>query len=116
MPLNKDSKKQTITSWIETQNSWRSESLIKNREKLKSFRIGHYTIKEIKSFFAPLSNKYYGLLEEYVEATADGIPEINIKLIRFDEKELGTEYGYSQYHKTINSSSFKLPRLIKKYE
>lgn len=119
MPTEKETKDQIIVSWKETQNEWKLALLNNNRKKLRSFELGNYSINHLKSFFTPISKKYYGLLEEYRAPDGDGIPEINIKLIRFDERELGAEYEYSPLmcYDNISIDKLKLPRLIrKKYE
>lgn len=85
-----------MNNWKQLQRELIIEGKEKNRLKIKNLKSGLYSAKDIKLLFEPslfFENEYWGLIMETVEPISEnGGVEMNMKLTKFREHELGNKY------------------------
>ncbi len=97
-----------MDDWIFLQK----KAFLEKRKNVRILNVGNYKINDLKNYFMSSECILFALVEEIVPEEKWENPEmgeVNIKLLKIKEEEIGTIYKYSSIHR----SDQLLPRLIK---
>jgi len=85
-----------MSNWRDEQKKYILVGRDKARNNIRNLKSGSYSAKNIRWLFDPFllrNDEYWGFVHEMIEPkTESGMVEINMRLIKFSENELGVKY------------------------